>query len=65
MTADANGAHAPSIVVKDLSYKFADGSPGLQNVSLDLPAHSRTLLIGGSPRPALLTPTPWTRKAKR
>lgn len=38
----------PSIAVKDLSYKFQDGSDGLEHVSLDLPAGSRTLLIGGT-----------------
>ncbi|KAF3403466.1 hypothetical protein F1880_009505 [Penicillium rolfsii] len=38
----------PSISVKDLSYKFQDGSEGLQNVHLDLPAGSRTLLIGAN-----------------
>lgn len=37
----------PSIVVKDLSYKFQDGTPGLVDINLDLPAGSRTLLIGG------------------
>lgn len=36
-----------SIKVKHLSYSFQDGSPGLQNVLLDLPQGSRTLLIGG------------------
>jgi ABC-type phosphate/phosphonate transport system ATPase subunit len=39
---------APSIAVKDLSYKFQDGSEGLEHVTLDLPAGSRTLLIGGT-----------------
>jgi CCR4-NOT complex subunit CAF16 len=38
----------PSIEVRDLSYKFQDGSNGLENVTLDLPAGSRTLLIGGN-----------------
>lgn len=38
----------PSIEVRDLSYKFQDGSDGLENVTLDLPAGSRTLLIGGN-----------------
>ncbi len=37
----------PSIAVNGLSYKFPDGSHGLTGVSLDLPAGSRTLLIGG------------------
>ncbi|OOQ91459.1 ABC transporter ATP-binding protein [Penicillium brasilianum] len=39
---------APSIAVKDLSYKFQDGSEGLEHVTLDLPAGSRTLLIGAN-----------------
>jgi CCR4-NOT complex subunit CAF16 len=38
---------APSIDVKNLSYKFPDGSNGLKEVFLDLPPGSRTLLIGG------------------
>jgi ABC-type phosphate/phosphonate transport system ATPase subunit len=37
----------PSIKVRDLSYKFPDGSSGLQHLDLDLPSGSRTLLIGG------------------
>jgi CCR4-NOT complex subunit CAF16 len=37
----------PSIAVNGLNYKFPDGTSGLQNVTLDLPAGSRTLLIGG------------------
>lgn len=40
-------AYDPTVVVKNLSYKFPDGSLGLVDVSLDLPAGSRTLLIGG------------------
>ncbi|KAJ5873568.1 ABC transporter domain-containing protein [Penicillium subrubescens] len=40
--------HDPSIAVKDLSYKFQDGSEGLEHVHLDLPAGSRTLLIGAN-----------------
>ena len=46
----ANGIHkeiAPFIKVKSLSYDFADGSLGLQDLKLDLPPASRTLLIGG------------------
>lgn len=47
----ANGV-APSIAVKNLHYKFPDGSSGLRDVILDLPPGSRTLLIGGeSPWP--------------
>lgn len=38
----------PSIEVKALSYAFQDGSSGLKDVHLELPAHSRTLLIGGT-----------------
>ncbi|KAE8377901.1 P-loop containing nucleoside triphosphate hydrolase protein [Aspergillus bertholletiae] len=41
-------ANKPSIQVKNLSYQFQDGSSGLANVSLDLPAGSRTLLIGAN-----------------
>jgi CCR4-NOT complex subunit CAF16 len=37
-----------SIKVKHLSYSFQDGSSGLQDVVLDLPQGSRTLLIGGT-----------------
>lgn len=37
----------PSIEVQNLSYKFQDGSSGLENVSMSLPPGSRTLLIGG------------------
>lgn len=38
---------APTVAVKGLNYLFPGGVPGLQDVSLDLPAGSRTLLIGG------------------
>lgn len=44
---DTNGETAPSIAVKGLSYAFPDGSSGLQDIALDLPPGSRTLLIGG------------------
>jgi CCR4-NOT complex subunit CAF16 len=44
----ANTEIAPSIDVKNLSYKFPDGSSGLKEVFLDLPPGSRTLLIGGT-----------------
>ncbi|KAJ5612369.1 hypothetical protein N7510_005563 [Penicillium lagena] len=44
----AETENKPSIEVKDLSYKFQDGSDGLENVTLDLPAGSRTLLIGAN-----------------
>ncbi|KLJ10304.1 ATPase, partial [Blastomyces silverae] len=37
-----------SIQVRGLNYKFADGSTGLTDVSLDLPKGSRTLLIGAN-----------------
>lgn len=39
---------APSIFVKNLSYTFPDRSLGLQNLTLDLPPSSRTLLIGAN-----------------
>ena len=39
----------PTIKVSDLTFAFPDGSTGLQNILLDLPAGSRTLLIGGKP----------------
>lgn len=38
---------APTITTKDLTFAFPDGTSGLENVSLDLPAGSRNLLIGG------------------
>ncbi|KAI5293753.1 CCR4-NOT regulatory complex component [Ascosphaera acerosa] len=37
-----------SIHVEHLNYSFADGTPGLTDVSLDLPCGSRTLLIGAN-----------------
>lgn len=37
----------PTIATRDLSYAFPDGSKGLQDISLDLPANARCLLIGG------------------
>ncbi|KAL2816387.1 P-loop containing nucleoside triphosphate hydrolase protein [Aspergillus cavernicola] len=39
---------SPDIQVQGLSYKFQDGSSGLMDVGLDLPAGSRTLLIGAN-----------------
>lgn len=42
----------PTISVRNLTYKFQNGAPGLNNVNVDLPAGSRTLLIGGrNPKP--------------
>jgi CCR4-NOT complex subunit CAF16 len=38
---------APNITTKDLTFAFPDGTSGLQNVNLTLPAGSRNLLIGG------------------
>jgi CCR4-NOT complex subunit CAF16 len=38
----------PTIKVDTLSYNFPDGSNGLRDVTLDLPAGSRTLLIGSN-----------------
>ena len=39
--------HTPFIDISSLSYAFPDGSSGLQDVILQLPPSSRTLLIGG------------------
>jgi CCR4-NOT complex subunit CAF16 len=39
---------APSIQVDHLSFTFPDGTTGLKDVSLRLPAESRTLLIGAN-----------------
>ncbi|GAM90626.1 hypothetical protein ANO11243_086710 [Dothideomycetidae sp. 11243] len=38
----------PSIQVKNLTFKFPDGTNGLKDINLDLPAGSRTLLIGAN-----------------
>ncbi|KIV90789.1 hypothetical protein PV10_05397 [Exophiala mesophila] len=38
----------PDITVSNLTYKFPDGSSGLQDISLQLPPGSRTLLIGAN-----------------
>jgi CCR4-NOT complex subunit CAF16 len=46
--AQSTDPQEPSIAVQNLSYKFQDGSAGLENVKLDLPPGSRTLLIGGN-----------------
>ena len=44
-----NGASPPlSITVKNLTFKFPDNTTGLQNITLDLPPGSRTLLIGAN-----------------
>ena len=48
MASNADLTSDPSITVKSLSYKFPDGSLGLQDINLSLPAGSRTLLIGGA-----------------
>lgn len=58
----AKEAPAPTIGVKDLTFAFPDGTTGLKNISLDLPAGSRTLLIGG--KPLSILPTAITRNAK-
>ncbi|KAL2786054.1 P-loop containing nucleoside triphosphate hydrolase protein [Aspergillus keveii] len=39
---------SPNIQSQRLSYKFPDGSSGLTDVNLELPAGSRTLLIGAN-----------------
>lgn len=44
----SDGSLQPEIVVQGLSYKFPDGSIGLHNINLELPAGSRTLLIGAN-----------------
>ncbi|KAF7125502.1 hypothetical protein CNMCM5793_001741 [Aspergillus hiratsukae] len=46
--ADSSNHPGPSIDVNGLNYKFQDGSSGLTNVALSLPAGSRTLLIGAN-----------------
>ncbi|KAJ6015180.1 hypothetical protein N7540_009771 [Penicillium herquei] len=46
--AQATEIQSPSIEVQNLSYKFQDGSDGLENVLLSLPSGSRTLLIGAN-----------------
>ncbi|KAI8272172.1 ABC transporter domain-containing protein [Colletotrichum sp. SAR 10_98] len=38
----------PTIEVTNLNYKFPDSSSGLENISLSVPARSRTLLIGAN-----------------
>ncbi|TDZ19660.1 ABC transporter domain-containing protein [Colletotrichum sidae] len=38
----------PTIEVNNLSYNFQDSTSGLSNISLSLPARSRTLLIGAN-----------------
>src|SRR5437016_4523794 len=45
---DAREELAPSIKVRNLNYKFPDGTHGLQDVNLDLPPGCRTLLIGAN-----------------
>jgi CCR4-NOT complex subunit CAF16 len=39
---------SPTIKVNDLTYTFPDMSTGIRNISLELPARSRTLLIGAN-----------------
>lgn len=39
---------APSIEVKNLTFKFPDGTTGLRDIILDLPPGCRTLLIGAN-----------------
>lgn len=39
----------PNIAVNNLTFTFPDSTRGLQDISLDLPPGSRTLLIGGKP----------------
>jgi CCR4-NOT complex subunit CAF16 len=42
------GPASPSIEARSLNFAFPDGSSGLSNVSLSLPAGSRALLIGAN-----------------
>ncbi|KAG9626744.1 ABC transporter domain-containing protein, partial [Aureobasidium melanogenum] len=39
---------SPKVDVNNLTFAFPDGSTGLQKVALELPANSRTLLIGAN-----------------
>ncbi|TGZ81022.1 P-loop containing nucleoside triphosphate hydrolase protein, partial [Ascodesmis nigricans] len=41
-------ATAPSITITNLTYTHPDGTPALHNITLHLPPHSRTLLIGAN-----------------
>jgi len=47
MASKESHTKGPSVETKSLTFAFPDGSSGLDNVTLDLPASSRTLLIGG------------------
>lgn len=47
-TAGDSATPKHDIAVKGLSYRFPDGSTGLHDINLDLPAGSRTLLIGAN-----------------
>lgn len=47
MTSQDKKSVGPSVETKSLNFAFPDGSSGLEKVTLDLPASSRTLLIGG------------------
>lgn len=44
--------YSPTITVSNLTFTFPDSTTGLSDVSLDLPAGSRTLLIGGKRPPS-------------
>lgn len=44
----SNSPAPPSIEVNDLTYKFADSSLGVSNITLSLPPRSRTCLIGAN-----------------
>jgi CCR4-NOT complex subunit CAF16 len=49
MTASqTSSGSGPSIEVRNLNFAFPDGSSGLQNVLLNLPASSRTILVGAN-----------------
>lgn len=38
---------SPTIATNGLTFAFPDGTTGLTDISIDLPAGSRNLLIGG------------------
>ena len=40
--------HPPTIDIQNLTYTFADNSVGLEDININLPAGSRTLLIGAN-----------------
>lgn len=49
MSSHSENQHPPTIQTNHLNYTFPNNTPGLIDITLDLPAGSRTLLIGGKP----------------